>query len=70
VRIPSGGGHLSEDIVMFNGIATTNQFATSDENSTGILLGSLTLIAWLLTIMIAMTNSAVADSIALLGMTM
>ena len=55
---------------MLNAVAATNRFATSDESSTGILLGSLTLIACLLTIIIAMTNSAIADSIALLGMMM
>lgn len=52
---------------MLNTIATTNQFAASDETSTGILLGLLTLIACLLNVILAVTNPAIAESIALMG---
>ena len=52
---------------MLNAVATINQFAASDETSTGLLLGSLTLVACLLTIILAMTSPEIADSIALLG---
>jgi hypothetical protein len=52
---------------MLNAVATTNQFAASEETSTGLLLGSLTLVACLLTIILAMTSPEIADSIALPG---
>ena len=52
---------------MFNDVAISNRLATSDENSTGVLLGSLTLIVCLLNIIVAMTNPEIAASIALLG---
>lgn len=52
---------------MLNAVATKSQFAISDENSTVILLGSLTLIICLLNIILAMTNPEIAASIALLG---
>ena len=52
---------------MLNAIAKTNEIDTSDDNSTTIMLGSLTLIACLLNVIIVMTNPEIAASIALLA---
>ena len=52
---------------MLNAIATRNQIATSDENSTALLLGLLTLIACLLNVIAALTNPGIAAAVALMG---
>lgn len=53
---------------MLNAVATANQFVTSEEFSTGLLLGSLTLIACLVSIILVMINPDIAASVAMMAM--
>jgi len=52
---------------MLNAVATTNQFFASEEFSTGLLFGSLTLIACLINIILVMINPDIADSVAMMA---